>query len=202
VNIFVTDADPVISAKILDDRRLCKMQLETMQLFTYASGNLGISETLWPKKQGTTEPYKYSKSHGQHPCTLWLAKSRGNAEWLFNHLIALMDEYEHRYGRPCNNRFNLANIQECMKHWPSGEQTPFVNCTFYKNQNIDTITAYQIQMSEKWFLSYQQNKKITLPKWTKSSIPTWYSPIADKMSPEWLSNIEEVRTRNYRNWWI
>lgn len=202
MNIFVTDEDPILCAKILDDRRLCKMQLETMQLFAYAAGNLGIPENFWPKKQGTEQPYKYSKSHGRHPCTIWLEKSRGNAEWLYEHLIGLMDEYEYRYERPCNNRFNLARIKGCVEFWPGGQSTEFANCTFYKNPEINVITAYKLQMSEKWFLSYEQNKKNTTPKWTKSQIPEWYWPISEKMSGEWKSNIEEVRTRNFRNWWI
>ena len=84
MNIFVVDYDPNKSAQDLCDKHVVKMILETAQMLC-AAHPIG------------TAPYK--ATHLKHPCTLWVARSIDNYEWLLTHGYALCREYTARYGK-------------------------------------------------------------------------------------------------------
>ena len=71
MNIFVTDWDPHRSAKVLPDKHVVKMPLETCQMLSIvASKEWGHNFGLLPKKTGGF----YATEKGafrNHPCTLW-----------------------------------------------------------------------------------------------------------------------------------
>jgi hypothetical protein len=153
MNIFVTDRDPVISAKNLDDKRVIKMILESAQMLSTAMTVTGIGGA----------PYK--KTHMNHPCTIWARESKQNFQWLLDHMIALCDEYEARYGKihktaQYKNLFRLN-----VNFFPDIGLTPFANCTLYKNP--DTVLAYRMTMKQKWAMDKRS------PSWKNNSKPTW-----------------------------
>lgn len=86
MNIFYFTYNIVLNSKLLDDKRLVKMILETTQL---------LSNSLY--LHGENSPYK--PTHLKHPCTIWAAKSSGNWNWLKNYGLALAKEYTNRYGK-------------------------------------------------------------------------------------------------------
>lgn len=86
INIFAIDQDPVVAARMLCDRHVVKMTLESAQI---------LSTVMY--EFGGTPPYR--PTHPRHPCTLWAGTTRGNWFWLFEHYLALGNEYTHRYGR-------------------------------------------------------------------------------------------------------
>ena len=65
MNIFATNSDPALAAKFLDDKRVVKMCLESAQLLCTA-----VIEC------GGEAPYK--SIHKNHPCSIWVRKSRSN----------------------------------------------------------------------------------------------------------------------------
>ena len=50
------------------------------------------------KDQVENVPYK--QAHLNHPSTIWTRRSKSTYMWLYNHMIALGDEYKKRY---CKN---------------------------------------------------------------------------------------------------
>lgn len=86
MNIFYVHPDPVVAARMLCDKHVVKMPLETAQILcTVAS------------LHGYEVPYK--PTHVHHPCVRWVASDRRAWEWLVEHGLALCDEYTQRYHR-------------------------------------------------------------------------------------------------------
>jgi hypothetical protein len=159
MNIFVTSACPTECAKHLDDKRVNKMCLESVQMLCTAINELGGEA-----------PYK--STHKNHPCNMWVRVSRSNWHWLWQHTKALCIEYTKRrelktgVGRRHACEDILDNILELSHYIPKGELTPFVNCAANKSVGVsykhieDTKLAYQMYLSDRWE--------------TDKRTPTWY----------------------------
>ena len=100
MNIFVTDPDPCESAKVLPDKHVVKMPLETCQMLAvvYSKWYFNWGDDLLPKKDGT--PYNTQKGAFRgHPCTIWAAEDINKTAWLIAHGVALCYEYWKRYDK-------------------------------------------------------------------------------------------------------
>ena len=86
MNIFYFTHNPETNSKLLDDKRLVKMVLETTQL---------LSNGLYLNNQKSP----YNPTHLKHPCSIWAAKSKANWNWLKKYGLALAKEYTRRYKR-------------------------------------------------------------------------------------------------------
>lgn len=180
MNIFFTDKCPVLCAQSLDNRRLNKMMLETVQLFGYAMNNLGIDESYYPvKKDGT--PYKSTGSHTKHPCTLWLQKSKGNYRWLHGHLVALCREYEYRYKKKCSYWNNVEKVLDSFNQWPEGDLTPFCNSSAHKIEG-SVVLSYRLTMIEKWELAKESGDARKSVSFGNRGEPGWYSFLKENAS--------------------
>jgi len=135
VNIFATSPCPVESARFLDDKRVIKMILESAQLLSTA-----ITLT------GGEGPYRIT--HQNHPCSVWARSTRSNYLWLFDHFVALCDEYEARYNRlhKCEELSQV--FYESADKILDGDMTPFMNCTPHKSTPVHE--AYIKTLREKW----------------------------------------------------
>ena len=91
MNIFYLHSDPVKAAQIQYNKHVVKMILESAQMLCTAHHCYG------DKWQRDNVPYK--QAHLNHPSTIWARKSRSTYMWLYNHMIALGDEYTKRYGK-------------------------------------------------------------------------------------------------------
>lgn len=138
MNIFATDPDPRKSAYSLDLKRVVKMILESYQL---------MSNAMWANSgQGF-----YKLSHKNHPCSHWVAASRANFRWLFEHTQALLAVYNFSYHKThkCMEHFNTCAQYMQNGAFPAEERTPHVNCTEFKDET-NVHFAYQKQMLKKW----------------------------------------------------
>lgn len=153
MNIFVTDPNPEISAKNLDDKRVIKMILESAQLLMTALNTQGI-ET----------PYK--NTHINHPCSIWCRTTKQNFKWLLNHYEALCKEYTNRFNKTHKCYQYLDFFTQNLDKIPDGNLTNHPNCTIFKEEK-DTYLAYRKALLNKW-----DNDKIT-PRWTKANRPDW-----------------------------
>lgn len=152
MNIFITDPDPRVCAKNLDDKRVIKMILESCQMLSTA---MNLS--------GRVGPYK--TTHANHPCSIWARTSRENYMWLLQHMQFLCMEYKHTYEKTHKCANYLHDLFNGRWAIPDGLLTPFANCTPYKN--MDTIEAYKLTMNRKWL----EDKRS--PTWKKRSKPIW-----------------------------
>ena len=157
MNIFVTDPDPVVCAKVLPDKHIVKMPLECCQMLSIvASDKWGHGFGTLPKADGT--PYATEKgAFRNHPCTIWANEFVLNWRWLNQHGLALCEEYSNRYGKihSC-----LPTLAHASKIFPTGDPagrsgkgpTPFVRAmpVEWKNDaTIDTYTAYKRYIASK-----------------------------------------------------
>ena len=154
MNIFVSDKNPDIAAKNLDDKRLIKMCLETAQLLATAISLSGGQAT-------------YKTTHKNHPSAIFVRLNRANFEWTFKHFLALLNEYSLRF----NKTHACAKlIDEFVRNAyliPEGNLTSFPNCTTFK-QESNIIKAYQDYLCTKW-----KNDKRP-PAWTNAEKPSFY----------------------------
>lgn len=152
MNIFVTSADPVECAHVLDDKRVIKMVLESAQLLSNA-----LPDGVAP----------YRRTHINHPCSLWVAKSVANYAWLYAHFIALSTEYYKRFHKQhaCRRLESVFydNLSQLVSLPSAGEQ--FVNCTPLKS--LPVFDAYRETLISKW------SQDARPPKWTNCDIPVW-----------------------------
>jgi len=153
MNIFVTNADPRVSAQALDDKRVIKMILETAQMLSTAMHVLGIPGA----------PYK--PTHINHPCSIWVRTNWNNFRWTTVHLDELCTEYWRRYGKihKCAQYLNL--FAQANDSLLIADLTPFANCTPHKD--MSTIEAYKRTLNEKWALDKRA------PTWKNGCKPNW-----------------------------
>ncbi|MFP3032452.1 MAG: pyrimidine dimer DNA glycosylase/endonuclease V [Wolbachia sp.] len=167
MNIFVLDENPEIAAKMLCDKHIVKMPLETAQsLSNVFSIALKVPNPLVSiTDQNIEVPYKLT--HKNHPCSLWARHSKGNFNWLIKHGKELCIEYSLRYKRThkseevidwCDNNkdlliFQSADIQIFTQALPDR----------YKCSN--PIEAYR---------EYYLKEKMRFAKWEKGrEAPGW-----------------------------
>ena len=88
MNIFYLDKDPLIAAVVQYNKHVVKMILESAQMLCAAHHILGDPEDV---------PYKLA--HKNHPCTIWVRENSLHYNWLYEHMMALGDEYTARYSK-------------------------------------------------------------------------------------------------------
>lgn len=167
MNIFVTDRDPKISAMNLDTSRCNKMIIESASLLANAIAHYGGTEQDLPISKASGMPFK-TKAWQNHPACTWVKQSSSNYEWLYNHMVSLIDELAFRRDTIHSMISNLEILKDGIKFIPQGELTAFANCTPYK-QIENTIDAYRMTMAYKW----EHDGKI--PTWDKRDRPIWYN---------------------------
>ena len=91
MNIFYLDKCPDKAARLQYNKHVVKMILESAQMLCTAHHCYG------DKYQVENVPYK--QAHLNHPSTIWTRRSKSTYMWLYNHMIALGDEYKKRYGK-------------------------------------------------------------------------------------------------------
>ena len=176
MNIFVTDPDPCESAKVLPDKHVVKMPLETCQMLAvvYSKWYFNWGDNLLPKKDGT--PYNTQKGAFRgHPCTIWASQSIVNTAWLIQHGFALLKEYENRYNKvhSCQTAMNAA---EQVFEEKTGrtllchqEATNFAFAgpdVFKYDTSIDIFTAYKRYIASKpWVVNNYLRDPSRKPNW-------------------------------------
>ena len=88
MNIFYLDKDPYKAASHFYDKHKVKMILESAQMLCTAH-----------HVYGNPDDVPYRQAHLNHPSTIWARESRPNYYWLYEHMIALGQEYTKRYGK-------------------------------------------------------------------------------------------------------
>jgi hypothetical protein len=89
MNIFYLSEDPNEAAKYMYNKHVVKMILESAQLLCTAH--------IISDGEAANVPYK--ATHKNHPSAIWARESVSNYIWLYDHMIALGNEYTRRYGK-------------------------------------------------------------------------------------------------------
>ena len=88
MNIFYLDKCPNKAAKVQYNKHVVKMILESAQMLCAAHHVLGDPADV---------PYKLA--HKNHPSTIWVRENSLHYDWLYEHMMALGDEYTARYNK-------------------------------------------------------------------------------------------------------
>lgn len=152
MNIFVTSSCPTEAAKVLDDKRVVKMVLETAQMLSTA-----INES------GGKAPYR--STHVNHPCNVWARTSQANFMWLWEHGKALAAEYVARYGKTHKSEPILDEILDGVSWIDPGELTPFANCARNKDLGLDFTDITDIHLAYTTYLSHRWDLDKREPTW-------------------------------------
>lgn len=115
MNLFVLARNPRRAARYHCDKHVTKMAVEALQLLFTACDLLG-----WvPQEHGYDEAVlgkTYRPTHRHHPCTRWVAQSRGNFTWAARLGLALVDEYvERRLWAPQNKTPKLQDVRRRLE---------------------------------------------------------------------------------------
>lgn len=153
MNIFVTSSCPIESAKYLDNKRKVKMALESTQMLTTALNVNGIKTS-------------YKTAHLNHPCTIWTRQSRQNWRWLYDHAVALCNEYKRIYNKEhaCMTVLKQINgLESCL---PDVGLTPFANCARSKEKGLDYTTEQDVYLAYRLYLKARWDLDKRKPEWS------------------------------------
>ena len=176
MNVFVTEPCPYESARVLPDKHIVKMPLETCQMLSMVYSKWYFDWGQLTKKDGT--PYKTEKGAFKgHPCTIWAAENIYNTAWLVAHGFGLAKEYYERYGKAHTCLEPLVEARQIFEK-RSGENIA-IYCKakdfprampekWKYDDSIDTFTAYKRYISSKpWAADNYLRKPDRKPQWMK-----------------------------------
>lgn len=183
MNIFALHEDPNIAATQHCDSHVVKMILESAQMLCTAMHDL---------RPGNGHVIPYRKTHGNHPCTMWVKRSRKNFEWLVQLGLALSDEHLWRYEK---NTYHKSRdvIMWCGQNVPHedrflrGYQTKF---TMAMPNEIKIANYNQpIQAYREYYHKKAGDFKMT---WRKRPVPSWFKPTgSDRSEYVWTPNEDQ-----------
>lgn len=140
MNIFVLDEDPVLAAQSHCDKHCVKMVVELYQQLGSALRRHGAVDKDMPKTKSGT-PLKGGYHH--HPCTRWCGDSRKNFEWAADHAIALVEEYQFRYGKSHGCENGIRQMRQMIDFLPNREMTPFAQAMPDEFKSKNAVIAYR-----------------------------------------------------------
>jgi hypothetical protein len=183
MNIFYLDKNPNTAAKMMCDKHIIKMILESAQMLCTAKrvldGTMYLGKTKngrnikrWRLDNSNEEATIYKAGWLGHPSTQWVLKSAYNYNWLYNHMLALNEEYKLRWQKT-KNHISIDKLGILLKDPPKNapinvigtDATPAMpdHC---KIPN-DVVGSYR---------KYYILEKIRFAKWEKPNavMPEWF----------------------------
>lgn len=138
MNIFVLDDDPRKAARMLNNKHVIKMSLESVQI-------------LCSIHEPGTVPYR--RTHYNHPCVKWAREYKDNYLWLMEHTEELFLEYTRRYKKVHKSSFVFSSLPKL--HLPKGF-SDFALAMPEQYILDDTVSSYR---------NYYLNEKLKISKW-------------------------------------
>ena len=143
MNIFYVDRDPVKAAQMMCDKHIVKMILESAQMLCTAKRVLdgtpyedktknGRKIKRWRLDNSNEEAIIYKAGWLRHPSTQWVMKSAYNYRWLYNHMMALNEEYKKRYNKNVDH-VSVSKLKELLKEYEAW----YTNKVKEFNDNVD-----------------------------------------------------------------
>ena len=109
MNIFYLHDDPYLAASYVYDKHKVKMILESAQMLCTAHHHYAEEQDY----DASYIPYK--KAHYNHPSTIWCRQNASQYKWLYDHMIALGNEYTKRYKK---THLTIKKCEDVLKQLP------------------------------------------------------------------------------------
>jgi hypothetical protein len=147
--------DPIMSAKAMTNKHVVKMILESAQLLSTAHRFLdghpvvglspnGRKSISWHLDDKEMDSVLYKCTHVNHPSSVWCRETTANYNWLYQHFIALCDEYTDRYGKIHLSRIKLENfLNQCPKNLRLDNLTTMSQAMPDSYRCADSVQAYR-----------------------------------------------------------
>ena len=174
MNIFVVDKDPIASAKLLPDRHVTKMILESAQMISlvFSSHYWDIGKVM--KVDGT--PFKTEKgAFKKHPCTIWAADNTNNCAWLLEHAYGLTTEFTHRYNKLHGLTQSILDSKKLFNDVTGSTEDTHHHVTKFArampdewklDSNLDDVSAYRLYVNSKpWVYDNYLRDPSRRPHW-------------------------------------
>jgi len=203
MNIFALSRSPIESAQQMLDKHIVKMPTETCQMLHTNHLFFGFVE-LYGYEPSLKELKQYHKDMNSnlmkpamlnHPSTIWARKSMHNAKWLYEHGLALCEEYTYRYGKKHGSESRIKDMKNFYIESASWERaTPVDIAMFDKYRIPNDMEVHNWDYVIKSYRHYYLQGKWRFAAWRKNRRPEWY--------PEnWyaVQFNKEVRSFNERN---
>ena len=172
MNIFVLDSDAATSARMMCDKHVVKLILESCQLLSTAHHVLDgdpLEVNTGKRKYKTficTKKNICKATMVNHPCTIWARETKANYMWLWRHAYALCKEYTRRYNKVhAMEQMLLDELYDIPVNIPKGSLTPFAQAMPDQYKDSNAIVAYR---------KYYLNEKVRFAKWSYSEEPDWW----------------------------
>jgi hypothetical protein len=165
-----------IAAESLVDRHVVKMIIETAQLLSTAHRILDGVERTELTANGrkikrfalpdSRESVMYKSTHANHPSAVWARETNANYNWLYEHLLALGDEYTHRYGKQHSTIRNIAtHLLSLPNNIKRSGMTTMPSCMAAEYVvSDDPVINYR---------NYYNKGKTSLHRWSNRTPPDW-----------------------------
>jgi hypothetical protein len=164
MNVFYVDSDPCKAAEMLCDKHVVKMILESAQMLSAAHRILDGDDVADSKNL-------YKLVHKNHPSTLWARANSSNFQWLWEHMSALMTEYNDRYGKVhATERLEHSlwefprNITHDVFNPPPQCMPDQYKCNPNSASKADCVSAYR---------QYYLGEKMHFAEWKFKEAPSW-----------------------------
>jgi len=181
MNIFVLDPDAATAARMMCDKHVIKMILESCQLLSTAHHVLDGEPVIGKGKKKEYKTYSNGNMNIcrctmiNHPCTIWTRESRENYIWLWKHAHALCKEYTRRYGKVhAMEKMLMDELYDPPTNITKGKITPFAQAMPEQYKNSDATIAYR---------NYYIHEKARFAKWKFTEEPEWF---VQKQPELWL----------------
>ena len=153
MNIFVLDIDPIKAAQAMDCVRVPKMVTESAQMMASALRRHGVTDKDFIENDILTKANRpYKGGYHRHPCSVWAGDTRSNYEWLGQHALALLDEYQIRFNKIHACTKPICNMMH-MSYYVGGifdnGLTPFAQAMPDEYKNDDPVVAYRAYYKSK-----------------------------------------------------
>ena len=159
MNIFYLHRDPVIAAKVQYNKHVVKMILESAQMLCTAHHEI----------MGEDANVPYKRAHVNHPSTIWCRSSAENYTWLYDHFVALAEEYTKRYNK---EHLSYTKCKDKLNILPGGlpytgfTQPPQCMPDEYKDE-LSTIAYWNYYIGEKHTVASKDEKIYTEIPWVE-----------------------------------
>lgn len=193
MNIFALSDNPEIAAEQLIDKHIIKMPTETCQMLHTNILYLKYVQ-VYGKEPSLRELKAFHKEIGSklmkpamlnHPSTIWARHSLANFEWLYQHGIALCNEYTYRYDKRHGSHDRIINGMKLLEEndsfgFPHSGLTPVtiamddsyrINLDEYSQRNPNW-TGWDFVIAS--YRQYYLEGKWQIAEWRNNRRPEWF----------------------------
>ena len=168
MNIFYLHKNPKKCAKYHCDKHVVKMIIESAQLlytcFHLCHPNTEIINQAPLTKSGN---HGYKLCFRNHPCSIWLRKSKDNYIWLCEMSKYLCKEYTYRYKK-------IHSVEKHIDWLRSQSDFLKIPSKGLRKMKLAMPDKYKCESSVISYRNYYIGDKKPFAKWTRRPQPKWF----------------------------